>query len=145
MAHTWMHNGFLQVEGDKMSKSLGNFVTIRDLLADWPGEVIRLAMLRTHYRQPMDWTLRGLEESEKVLDWWYDIVGDMPVPTEVKPNDETIGSLSDDLNTPNLITHLHALANEIRGPASGLRQIQLKKEFKASAEIAGLLTKTKRD
>ena len=65
MANFWMHNGFLQVEGEKMSKSLGNFVTIRDLLADWPGEVIRLNMLRTHYRQPMDWTVKGLAESYK--------------------------------------------------------------------------------
>ncbi len=67
MANFWMHNGFLQVEGEKMSKSLGNFVTIHELLADWPGEVVRLNMLRTHYRQPMDWTLRGLKESDQIL------------------------------------------------------------------------------
>ena len=65
MANVWMHNGFLQMEGEKMSKSLGNFTTIHDLLKDWPGEVLRFAMLRTHYRQPIDWTLRGLEESQK--------------------------------------------------------------------------------
>ncbi len=59
-ARYWMHNGFLQVEGEKMSKSLGNFVTIHELLKDWPGEVLRLNMLRTHYRQPIDWTLRSL-------------------------------------------------------------------------------------
>ena len=75
MANVWMHNGFLQVEGEKMSKSLGNFVTIRDLLdtrtfggRTWPGEVLRLAMLRTHYRQPIDWTVRALEEAEATLD-----------------------------------------------------------------------------
>ena len=64
MANVWMHNGFLQVEGQKMSKSLGNFVTINEVLKDWPGEVraVRI-MLRTHYRQPIDWTLKGLEES----------------------------------------------------------------------------------
>src|SRR5215217_8675401 len=71
MANVWMHNGFLQMEGEKMSKSLGNFTTIHDLLQDWPGEVLRFTMLRTHYRQPIDWTLRGLQESEKVLDRWY--------------------------------------------------------------------------
>ena len=59
MANVWLHNGFLQVEGEKMSKSLGNFITIRDVLNDWPGEVVRLTMLKTHYRQPIDWTLRG--------------------------------------------------------------------------------------
>ena len=59
MARFWLHNGFLQVEGEKMSKSLGNFITIHDLLQDWPGEVIRFNMLRTHYRQPIDWTRRA--------------------------------------------------------------------------------------
>ena len=71
MAKYWMHNGFLQVEGKKMAKSEGNFVTIHELLQDWPGEVLRLNMLRTHYRQPIDWTLKGLEESRKVLDRWH--------------------------------------------------------------------------
>src|SRR6266571_7584244 len=70
MANVWMHNGFLQVEGAKMAKSEGNFVTIRELLTDWPGEVLRLNMLRTHYRQPIDWTMAGILESEKVLDHW---------------------------------------------------------------------------
>ena len=72
----WMHNGFLQVEDDKMSKSLGNFVTIRDLLADWPGEVLRLNMLKTHYRSPIEWTLKGLEESTRTLDDWYAVAAD---------------------------------------------------------------------
>src|SRR6201987_5395463 len=71
MANYWMHNGFLQGEGEKMAKSEGNFFTIRDLLADWPGEVLRLNMLRTHYRQPLDWTIRGLQENSKILDEWY--------------------------------------------------------------------------
>ncbi len=72
MANLWMHNGFLQVEGKKMSKSLGNFLTIRQLLDDWPGEVLRFNMLRTHYRQPIDWTVKGLEESHTILKGWYD-------------------------------------------------------------------------
>ena len=83
MADFWMHNGFLQVEGRKMAKSEGNFVTIRELLADWPGEVLRLNMLRTHYRQPIDWTMAGVLESQKVLDHWYDIVADTPMPIGV--------------------------------------------------------------
>ena len=68
-----MHNGFLQVEGEKMSKSLGNFFTIRDLLKDWPGEVLRFNMLRTHYRQPIDWTVQGLKESSTTLERWYGV------------------------------------------------------------------------
>ncbi len=79
MANVWMHNGFLQVEGQKMSKSLGNFVTINELLETekfggkkWPGEVLRLAMLKTHYRQPIDWTVRTLLEAETTIEKWIE-------------------------------------------------------------------------
>jgi cysteinyl-tRNA synthetase len=110
MANVWMHNGFLQVEGQKMSKSLGNFVTIHDLLKDWPGEVLRFNMLRTHYRQPIDWTLKGLEESWRTLDSFYDF------PEFMGGLDETfdaavLSALSDDLNTPLAIAALHQLHN----------------------------------
>jgi cysteinyl-tRNA synthetase len=142
MANYWMHNGFLQVEGEKMSKSLGNFVTIHELLADWPGEVIRFNMLRTHYRQPIDWTTRGLEESEKTIDHWYEIVGDMALHADAHPDPVVLQTLCDDLNTPGTLTRLHAIAGEIRGPASGLRQIELKRSFRASAEFLGLLEAT---
>src|SRR6195952_2210606 len=67
MANIWLHNGFLQVEGEKMSKSLGNFITIRDLLNEWPGEAVRLTMLKTHYRQPIDWTAKSLADSKREL------------------------------------------------------------------------------
>jgi cysteinyl-tRNA synthetase len=143
MADFWMHNGFLQVEGRKMAKSEGNFVTIRELLADWPGEVLRLNMLRTHYRQPIDWTVAGVLESQKVLDHWYDIVADMPMPIGVDADDEVVGSLCDDLNTPSALTRLHALAGEIRSCASGLHQLELKNKLKASAGFLGLLEFTK--
>ena len=79
MANYWMHNGFLQVEGEKMSKSLGNFVTIHELLKDWPGEVVRLNMLQTHYRQPINWTVNGLREAQKILDHWYVLTGEHSV------------------------------------------------------------------
>jgi cysteinyl-tRNA synthetase len=145
MANYWMHNGHLQAEGEKMSKSLGNFVTIHELLADWPGEVLRLNMLRTHYRQPIDWTERGLEESEKTIDHWYEIVGDMAADPETSPDPAVMQALCDDLNTPSLLTRLHAIAGEIRDPASGLRQLELKRTLKASAELLGLLTATRGD
>ena len=145
MANYWMHNGFLQVEGEKMSKSLGNFVTIRELLADWPGEVLRLNMLRTHYRQPIDWTTRGLQESQRILDEWYQAVGDTPAAREAMPDDDVIGSLCDDLNTPNVLTRLHALVSEIRGPASASRQIELKRSLKSSGALLGILEKTEEE
>jgi cysteinyl-tRNA synthetase len=106
MANYWMHNGFLQVEGEKMSKSLGNFVTIHELLKDWPGEVVRLNMLRTHYRQPIDWTLNGLEESSRVVDSWYEVTD--KVTSDFVEN-TVLQALADDLNTPKAIAELHVL------------------------------------
>ena len=141
MANIWMHNGFLQVEGDKMSKSEGNFVTIRELLADWHGEVLRLNMLKTHYRSPIDWTISSLEESRKVLDSWYDIVGDNT--QAVGEVDEAFGVLlSDDLNTSGAITRLHAIASSRIG-TSGKSLIDVKSKLKVSAMLLGLLGQTK--
>ena len=144
MANFWMHNGFLQVEGRKMAKSEGNFITIRELLADWPGEVLRLNMVRTHYRQPLDWTVRGLEECQKVLDGWYHLLGDMEPPTSVIADNAVLESLCDDLNTPNVVTRMHALASEIRGSASGPHQIELKRRLKASGILLGSLATTEK-
>jgi cysteinyl-tRNA synthetase len=132
MANVWMHNGFLQVEGDKMSKSEGNFVTIRELLADWPGEVLRLSMLKTHYRSPIDWTLKGLEESARTLDDWYWIAADAKGE---KPSDAVIEALSDDLNTPQMIAALHNLRN--RAASEGDRS-----EFAASLKLLGFLSES---
>ena len=143
MANYWMHNGFLQVEGEKMSKSAGNFVTIRDLLKDWPGEVLRLNMLRTHYRQPIDWTVKGLEESSKILDGWYAIIGD-ETNSSGTPDADFVGALCDDLNTPNALTQLHRIAGETRGSASGAAQIELKRTLRASGMLVGLLAQSRR-
>jgi cysteinyl-tRNA synthetase len=106
MARTWMHNGHLQVEGETMSKSRGNFYTINDQLRDWPGEVLRLAMLKTQYRQPFDWTVKGLKESQKNLEKWYDRVKGVTA-SEVDP--EVIAALSDDLNTPLAFARMHQI------------------------------------
>ena len=116
MANYWMHNGFLQVEGEKMSKSLGNFITIHELLADWPGEVVRLNMLRSHYRQPIDWTVKGLEESWKALASWTS------VPEFSGSHDEKIApavfdALADDLNTPMMVAALHVMHGKEEGAA----------------------------
>jgi cysteinyl-tRNA synthetase len=110
MANVWMHNGFLQVEGEKMSKSLGNFVTIHELLTDgWPGEVLRFNMLRTHYRQPIDWTKKGLEESQKILSGWFaQSTLDTSDQTDLPP--AILEALEDDLNTPKAIAELHGFA-----------------------------------
>jgi cysteinyl-tRNA synthetase len=134
MANYWMHNGFLQVEGEKMSKSTGNFVTIRELLQDWPGEVVRLNMLKTHYRSPIDWTLKGLEESAKTLDDWYWVAADIKAG---RPADAVIEALSDDLNTPQMIASLHGLRNSA---ASG--NDRDRDAFAASLRLLGFLSET---
>jgi cysteinyl-tRNA synthetase len=108
MANIWMHNGFLQVEGQKMSKSLGNFLTIHDLLKDWPGDVLRFNMLRTHYRQPIDWTLKSLEESWRLLEGFFNNA-DAVHAQSGKIGTAVLEALSDDLNTPKAIAELHAL------------------------------------
>ncbi len=112
MANVWMHNGFLQVEGEKMSKSLGNFVTVHELLTGWqgyawPGEALRLNMLRTHYRQPLDWTYVGLDEAHKTLWEWYSAVEASAAAPDVPAS--ILDALSDDLNTPKVIAELHKL------------------------------------
>ena len=111
LAKVWMHNGFLQVEGEKMSKSLGNFVTINELLKDWPGEVLRLNMLRTHYRQPIDWTAHGLEESRQIL---LKLCSGLENVDSLGPSHEFLEALSDDLNTPLAVTRLYDLRKEDR-------------------------------
>ncbi|MGJ5149290.1 MULTISPECIES: cysteine--tRNA ligase [unclassified Bradyrhizobium] len=134
MANYWLHNEFVQVEGAKMSKSLGNFVTIRDLLADWPGEVLRLNMLKMHYRSPADWTVKGLEESAKTLDDWYRVAADAPGE---QPGPEIIAALVDDLNTPLMIAELHALRS--RAASGGETD---RAAFAGSLRFAGFLSDT---
>jgi cysteinyl-tRNA synthetase len=128
MANVWMHNGFLQVEGEKMSKSLGNFVTIHELLhtekfggRKWPGEVLRLAMLKTHYRQPIDFSVRTLEETDRQLSKWLRqierILGDGFVDgadwPAMAPGRELLLDLSEDLNTPAVVAGLEAASNAV--------------------------------
>ena len=108
MANYWMHNGFLQVEGEKMGKSAGNFIIIRDVLKDWPGDVARLAMLSSHYRQPINWTVRGLEEAEKALASFFDAAS---AEADPRPAPAVLDALLDDLNTPKAIAEMHSLKN----------------------------------
>ncbi|MFN3825938.1 MAG: cysteine--tRNA ligase [Pseudorhodobacter sp.] len=127
MAQVWLHNEMLQVEGKKMSKSLGNFFTVRDLLDQGvPGEVIRFVMLSTHYRKPMDWTAEKAQEAEATLRKWRRICA---AAKPSSPRKEFLGILSDDLNTAGAITYLHELAS-----------VGNAEELLASAHLMGLLT-----
>lgn len=108
MANIWMHNGFLQVEGQKMSKSLGNFFTIRDVLKDWSGDTIRFAMLKTHYRSPIDWTVKALEEAENTLNDFRKALNNVNIGSLPQ---KIIEALNDDLNTSKMIAEMHILKN----------------------------------
>ncbi|UFM63472.1 cysteine--tRNA ligase [Paracoccus sp. MA] len=127
-ARVWLHNEMLQVEGKKMSKSLGNFFTVRDLLDQGiPGEVIRFVLLSTHYRKPMDWTAEKAREAEAVLRKWRGLVAGIdPAPS---PAPAVLSALADDLNTAGAIAALHEMAGQ--GDAPGLL---------AGARMLGLLT-----
>ncbi len=132
MAQVWMHNGYLQVEGRKMSKSEGNFVTISELLTGdgfggrpWQGGVLRLAMLKTHYRKPIDWTLSQLKECRKEMEWFNlkvdHSIGPGRLAAELSsgqsshhPDPGIISALSDDLNTPLVVSRLHELASSAK-------------------------------
>ncbi|MGB0577701.1 MAG: cysteine--tRNA ligase [Alphaproteobacteria bacterium] len=117
----WMHNGYLTVDGEKMSKSLGNFHTVHDLLDRTPGEAIRLALLSAHYRQPLDFSLRALDEAKNALDRFYTALR-AAVGTEASNGDAAgvQAALEDDLNTPQAIAELHGLVSELnKNPADG--------------------------
>jgi cysteinyl-tRNA synthetase len=132
MANVWMHNGFLQVEGEKMAKSLGNFVTIHELLQEWPGEAIKLTMLAAHYRQPINWTEHGLAEAKRTLDHWYELTADTAEDAPLCA--DVLEALQDDLNTPQAITALHALRSEAAKGAKPAAAC-----LKVSAGLMGLL------
>jgi cysteinyl-tRNA synthetase len=127
MANVWMHNGFLQVEGEKMSKSLGNFVTIRELLSKWAADVIRLNMLRTHYRQPIDWTKDSMVSANAELNAWSEMFlehSDVSSLDAIRGyiDDTVVASLCEDLNTPGAIADLRGLfekAKHSRGAREG--------------------------
>ncbi|MBT5179441.1 MAG: cysteine--tRNA ligase, partial [Rhodospirillaceae bacterium] len=105
-AKVWMHNGYLMVEGEKMSKSLGNFITVQDLLQDHHGETIRLAMLKTHYRQPINWTAEGLKQAKAELDGLYRSLQTSD-GQDARPSAALLDALGDDLNTPLALATLH--------------------------------------
>jgi cysteinyl-tRNA synthetase len=95
------------VEGEKMSKSLGNFLTIHDLLKQFPGEALRLNMLSTHYRQPFNWTEAGVKNAFATLDTWYKLTAEIPEPSKAFISPAVLDCLKDDMNTPRAITEMH--------------------------------------
>jgi cysteinyl-tRNA synthetase len=146
MANYWMHNGYLMAEGEKMSKSLGNFYTVNELLEEFPGEAIRLLLLKTHYRQPLDFTKDGLAEAKRELDGFYQALRGLETPWDdvVEPFDDTIfTALCDDLNTSAAITELHQLVREINRSSHNVDQ--QKRHLVDQARLLGLLQQDPED
>jgi len=141
-ANYWLHNGWLMVEGEKMSKSLGNFFTVRDLLDQAPGEAIRLAMLATHYHQPFDWTSDNLKQARATLDRLYlalravaeiDAEGQYLAPLDI------MAALEDDLNTPLAISHLHEIATNLNKSTKDEEKAKWKGALLAAGDLLGVL------
>ena len=161
MANYWMHNGYLMAEGEKMSKSLGNFYTVNELLEEFPGEAIRLLLLKTHYRQPLDFTKDGLAEAKRELDRFYRAIDMMTVSAkreewsiekaaddpEITIASDILEALSDDLNTHLAISILHTIADQaFADQDSNPVGIALKlAELRKSAAVLGLLQQDPED
>ncbi|HXP97010.1 MAG TPA: cysteine--tRNA ligase [Telmatospirillum sp.] len=141
-ARYWLHNGYLMVEGEKMSKSLGNFFTVRDLLDQAPGEAIRLAMLSSHYHQPFDWTAEGLKQARTGMDRLYlalRSVADIPAEGRDQVPLDVMAALEDDLNTPLAIAHLHEWATQLNKATSLDEKAKCKGALLAGGDVLGIL------
>jgi cysteinyl-tRNA synthetase len=139
----WMHNGYVVVEGEKMSKSFGNFLTVHDLISEFPGEAIRLTLLSAHYRQPLDFTKDGMRAAKSQLDRWYRLLSDVPhemgeVPAPI------LDALCDDLNTPQAIAELNALVN-LAMKEEGEERAALTGGLAAALDLLGLLPQSLAD
>ena len=128
-AKYWMHNGFVTIEGEKMSKSLGNIILVRDLIQDHHGEVIRLALLSSHYRQGLDWNEKIIHQAKKLLNKMYAILDDLKsinITKSDSSNNENISMLFDDLNTPGLIAELNKIAKDYNSDAPDKESVKSK-------------------
>ncbi|MBP56652.1 MAG: cysteine--tRNA ligase [Rhodobiaceae bacterium] len=138
LANFWLHNGMVQMADSKMSKSLGNILLIKDLLNDMPGEVIRLSLMSSHYRQPLKWSDDLVNQSKKTLNTFYSFLDqyeDIDI-TNINVNEEILSSLSDDINTPKAISVLHSMFKDLKKDPDN---IELRSSFIKSANFMGLL------
>jgi cysteinyl-tRNA synthetase len=143
LARFWLHNGFLDIAREKMSKSLGNVLLVRDLLAEAPGEALRFALLTAHYRKPLDWSEDGLARARQSLDRLYLTLRDLPGPAapepDAAPSPSVLAALEDDLNTPQAFAKLRALARQANASDEPARRRELKAQLLASGRLLGLL------
>lgn len=140
-AHYWVHTGMLMINGIKMSKSLGNFYTVDEILAKYPAEALRLLFLTTHYHQPFNFTFEGLEQAKNILDKFYNaLLKNADIPAEkTEPSEKLIAALCDDLNTPLALSYLHETLGNLNKAETREERIKYKSELLANAYMLGLL------
>lgn len=145
LANYWMHNGHLGINGQKMSKSLGNFFTVREKLAEIPGEVIRLVLLSTHYRQPLDWTDTAVTQAKNILDRFYTALKDFDDTVGANPSEGLLDALKDDLNTPLAFSYLHELTDAINKATSPEDKKKHQRLLKGNALFLGFLNQSSKN
>jgi len=142
-ARYWLHNGFLSMHQTKMSKSLGNVLLVHDLVKTVPGEVIRLALLGAHYKQPLDWSGETLESARRMLDRLYGAVQGIDVPADARAAADVpealIAALEDDLNSPKAMSVFFGLAKDLNKATDAISKVQLAAQMYACGELMGLL------
>jgi cysteinyl-tRNA synthetase len=140
LARFWVHNGFLNVDREKMAKSVGNVLLVRDLLREAPGEAIRFALLSTHYRKPLDWTSASLPQAKQALDRLYRTLEQLPDAEAVaQAPPVVVAALEDDLNTPKAFAELFALAHRANTSTEEGERRALKGQLLAAGPLLGLL------
>jgi len=140
-AKYWIHNGLLDFDGEKMSKSLGNILYVHDLVKEYPGEVLRLSLLSTHYRQPLNWNPSIIDQSKNILDRLYRVLNSSKVSIleSADPSSKAVEALCDDLNTSMALAEINNLANQLSKADNEKDQIKLKSKLMASANLLGIL------
>jgi cysteinyl-tRNA synthetase len=142
-ARYWLHNGFLSIDQEKMSKSIGNVLLVHDLIKTIPGEVIRLALLSAHYRQPLDWSGETIESAKRMLDRLYGAVRGIDVSADeraaAEPPAAVIAALEDDLNTPKALAEMFNLARSLNKAGGETERLQLATDILAAGDLIGVL------
>jgi cysteinyl-tRNA synthetase len=142
-ARYWMHNGFLSMGDEKMSKSLGNVVLVHDLIETMPGEVIRLALLSAHYRQPLEWSSDTIDSARSMLDRLYGAVRGIDISSDkradAEPPEALVAALEDDLNTPKAMAEFFGLARSLNKATDTDERQRLAAHMYASGDLMGLL------
>lgn len=142
-ARYWVHNGFLSMHHEKMSKSLGNVVLVHDLIETIPGEVIRLALLSAHYRQPLDWSEDTIRAATRMLDRLYGAIRGIDVPESLRasaePPEKLVAALEDDINTPKAMAEFFALAKALNKADDAAEKQRLAAIMQAAGDLMGIL------